>query len=1320
MVVVVAEKPSVARDIARVLGARERSDGALRGSGYVVTWAVGHLVALAQPDQVDPRWKSWRFETLPMLPEAWPLTVIEQTRSQFEIVRRLLRDPDTTEIVCATDAGREGELIFSYIAELVGVNKPIKRLWVSSLTDEAIRDGFRKLKDGSVYAPLAAAARGRSRADWLVGMNLSRAYTLVTQHERGRGVLSVGRVQTPTLAIIVERDRAIDAFVPEPYLEVAIQAGSEAPSAQARSFEARFVRTHAATEPERLDPKLPEASEIQQRATTGGAQVHSVEREEKRGRPPLLYDLTELQRHGSRLYGFSASRTLELAQRLYEQDKLISYPRTDSRHLTGEIAITLPAILDAVAGPYRELTEPGSLERAIPKRFVDDSQVRDHHAIIPTGKPSRLAPGSDEHKLYDLIVRRLLAAYQSDYVWAVTTVRSEVTNAAREPNHEALIDRYLATGTMVLELGHRRLDVKTRRPSAAPDEPTLPALHAEQPLFVHDARIDEKQTRPPPRYNEASLLTAMETAGRALDDKELSAAMRERGLGTPATRAAIIETLIARGFLVRHDKTLRSTEAGGALIDAVHPLVKSAAMTGEWEHKLREIERGRGELGSFMAGIEAFVREVIDSLGGGSGPVRPPAHSDDAPRREPSDEEESPFAPLEGDTGPTTSARARPSSAPPVHASAATYRARTTETRAAPSHARAEDPRAATRGALAYGRTESLFPEPASPVRPAREPRAASGDLDATLQTHFGFAQFRPHQREVCEQIVAGRNVLLVMPTGAGKSLCYQLPGVARAGTTLVISPLIALIEDQVGKLCAQGLYAERIHSGLGREAARETCRRYLRGELDFLFIAPERLRVPGFTDLLERRPPTLIAIDEAHCISQWGHDFRPDYRMLRERLPRKGAGPIIALTATATAAVQRDIVEQLAIPDAVCSIHGFRRDNLAIHVIEAPPRERIQLARTVLDQPGRTPAILYAPTRSLADETASALTQGLRTASYHAGMDAGSRERVQSAFLTGQLDVVVATIAFGMGVDKADVRTVIHLSSPGSVEAYYQEIGRAGRDAKPSLALMLCSYADRRTHEFFFERDYPHASELERVYERIGPQPKFKGSLARELKLEDQALDAILDKLWIHGGARIDYEDKVEQGTTDFRRTYPKHRASRAAQLAHMARYLHTQDCRMLALIAHFGDTGDTGLRCGSCDRCRPGRPLVEVDGAVVSSVVAPRSPARVPARAPRVRARKLAPKAVTVHDAGTHDPFDGANVEAPRKLVEALRAFRRDEAKAQGIPAFRVLTDRALINVAQERPRSEAELLAVHGVGPSLAKKYGPRLLAILRDEL
>ncbi|MDB4976689.1 MAG: ATP-dependent helicase RecQ, partial [Myxococcaceae bacterium] len=854
MVVVVAEKPSVARDIARVLGARERIDGALRGGGYVVTWAIGHLVALAQPEQMQPAWKGWRFEALPMLPREWPLTVIEQTRSQFEVVRRLLTDPETQHIVCATDAGREGELIFRYIAELAGATKPIKRLWVSSLTDEAIRAGFRKLKSADDYAPLAAAARGRSRADWLVGMNLSRAYTLIAPYEPGRGVLSVGRVQTPTLAIIVERDRAIAAFVPEPYHEVAISLAAEPKGTTEATFEARFVRTHEQHEPARLDAKTDEAALLCERALRGSASVHAVEREEKRARPQLLYDLTELQRHANRLYGFSASHTLAVAQRLYEEHKLISYPRTDSRHLTTEVARELPAILDAVAAPYRELLEPDSLSKPLAGRFVDDAQVRDHHAIIPTGKPSRLALGSDEHKLYDLIVRRLLAAYQRDFVWAVTTLRLEVHDGE-------LLDRYFAAGTTVLEQGHRRLDVKTRRPSSAGEEPTLPVLAARDALHVHEARVDEKRTRPPPHYSEASLLTAMETAGRALDDKELSEAMRERGLGTPATRAAVIETLLARGFIVREDKTLRSTPEGAALVATVHPLVKSAAMTGEWEHKLREIERGRGQLDAFMADIEAFVREVIGSLGGGhhggAGGSGGAGHS-----------------------GAASSGSAALGSRAPARSVVARARELVNES--------------------ANGGGTGTLVEAAPRAEAAA--RAPSRDLEAVLQARFGFSQFRPHQREVCEQLVSGRDVLLVMPTGAGKSLCYQLPGLARAGTTLVISPLIALIEDQVSKLCAAGIRAERIHSGLGREAARETCRSYLRGELDFLFIAPERLRVPGFKELLERRPPTLIAIDEAHCISQWGHDFRPDYRMLRERLPRRGAGPIVALTATATA----------------------------------------------------------------------------------------------------------------------------------------------------------------------------------------------------------------------------------------------------------------------------------------------------------------------------------------------------------------------------------------------------------------------------------
>ncbi len=1268
MITVVAEKPSVARDIARVLGANQRGDGVIRGQGYAVTWAVGHLVALSEPERVDPRWKGWRFESLPMVPVHWPLYVVESTRSQFEVVRRLITAPETTEVICATDAGREGELIFRYIAEAAELKKPIKRLWISSLTDEAIRMGFQRLRDGSQFEALADAARGRSRADWLVGMNLSRAYTLrarTEQPERAPNektqVFSVGRVQTPTLAMIVERDRAIRNFVPEAYLEVALELSA---SGTEQHFEARFVREPSDKEPTRLASDREEAEALCARAREGSLSVASVEREEKRARPQLLYDLTELQRHAARLYGFPASRTLELAQRLYEEFKLLSYPRTDSRHLTADVEKTLPEIVASVRAPYEAAFDVDPLGKALGRRFVDDAQVRDHHAIIPTGKPCRLPASSDEFKLYDLVVRRLLAAFQPDYVWAETQVRVAVTSASASASHNdaphAHVDTYLARGTTVLEEGHRKLDVKTRRSEAMPD--ALPKLSESTPLKLEQARIDEKRTRPPPHYSEASLLTAMETAGRALDDKELSDVMRERGLGTPATRASIIETLIARGFITRNQRALNATEKGEALIQAVHPHVKSAQMTGEWEYKLRQIERGDQSLGPFMQEIEAYVREVVGSVKSDTPGALSDARYDSARYDRPS-------SPSPAQHSPDASARA------------AWHDGSSARSAAPPK--------------------SSPPPAAEAPVRVAVKPNTP---LEDVLRERFGFNAFRPHQREICEVLVSGRDALLVMPTGAGKSLCYQLPGVARSGTTLVISPLIALIEDQVGKLRNQGFVAERIHSGLPREAARETCRRYLRGDLDFLFIAPERLRVPGFPELLKKRAPALIAIDEAHCISQWGHDFRPDYRMLRDRLPRDGAGPIVALTATATPEVQRDIVEQLGVPKALRSIHGFRRHNLAVQIVDALPRMREEMALEVLKQKDRLPAIVYAPTRSRADELAAAFRGRIRAAAYHAGMESSARERVLSGFLEGSLDVVVATVAFGMGVDKANVRTVLHLSRPSSVEGYYQEIGRAGRDGEPSLALMLTSAGDRRTHDFFFERDYPETHALDRVFERLSDAPTFKGSLARALNHDDETLERILDKLWVHGGARIDHDDQVFRGSADFRRTYPKHRASRAAQIAHMARYVQSDRCRMLELIRHFGDEEDSGEPCRLCDRCRPQDAVFSAARPVVSA--ARKAPS---SRSPGAKPQRLA-RRVTEPDAAAED--------APEKVVEALRSFRREEAKARAIPAFRVLTDRVLYAVAQECPQSEAELLEVHGVGPALAKKYGPRLIAIIRD--
>ena len=597
---VVAEKPSVARDIARVLGASRRGEGYLTGGDYVVTWAVGHLVTLKEPEEIDERYKRWRREDLPILPDEIPLKVIPKTRPQYKVVKALMNGPETERIVCATDSGREGELIFRYIYEMAKCTRPVDRLWISSMTDEAIREGFARLEPDSRYDALYASARLRAQADWLVGMNLSRAFTL-----RYDVLLSVGRVQTPTLQMLVARRREIDAFVPEAYWTV-----------QADFGDYKGTWFDPEKDGEKRIGSAERAEQIAAQTRGGTGEVAECGREQRRELPPLLYDLTSLQRDANNALGFTASRTLKAAQNLYEKHKLITYPRTDSRYLPHDMAGKAAQAMRALPAAYAPLTARLPERLPMTRRVFDDAKISDHHAIVPTGRRTDVSGlPADEGKLYDLVCRRLIAAFYPAYEYDALRV---VTRVKAREGTEA--HAFLSTGRAVTQSGWKDVyrDVQPRRKKGEEEEAPLPPLSVGDARAVRRATVKEERTKPPREHTDASILREMENAGRRIEDEELRESMKDSGLGTPATRAAVIERLIDVGYAARKGRALTATPKGVRLIEAVPESIASPETTGRWERELSRIARGEADGARFMEGIVRLTRTMTQYAASGA------------------------------------------------------------------------------------------------------------------------------------------------------------------------------------------------------------------------------------------------------------------------------------------------------------------------------------------------------------------------------------------------------------------------------------------------------------------------------------------------------------------------------------------------------------------------------------------------------------------------------------------------------------------------------------------------------------------------------
>lgn len=588
MIVCIAEKPSVAKDIARIIGANSSRDGYMEGNGYQVTWTFGHLCTLKEPNDYTENWKHWSLSALPMIPDRFGIKLIDDAgiRKQFAVIERLMQAADG--IINCGDAGQEGELIQRWVMQKAKAKCPVKRLWISSMTDEAIREGFNSLKDQSEYNPLYIAGLSRAIGDWILGMNATRLYTL--KYGQNRQVLSIGRVQTPTLALIVNRQKEIDNFKPEPYWVLSTVYRDTLFTATKGRFASKEEGEKAF---ETIAGKTFCITDVQKKNGTEA--------------PQRLFDLTSLQVECNRKFSYSAETTLNLIQALYER-KLTTYPRVDTQFLSDDIYPKCPAILNGLRG-YQELTRPLLAKALIkPKRIFDTSKVTDHHAIIPTGVPA-VNLTDMERNVYDLIARRFIAAFWPDCKFSTTTVLGKVEDV-----------EFKVSGKEILSPGWRTVyaredtDATEDESKKGDDERTLPAF-VKGESGPHEPTLSEKTTTPPKYYTEATLLRAMETAGKFVEDETLRAALKENGIGRPSSRANIIETLFKRRYIRRERKNLVATQTGIELIDTIHEeLLKSCELTGIWEKKLRDIEHRRYDASLFINELKTQITEIVNDV----------------------------------------------------------------------------------------------------------------------------------------------------------------------------------------------------------------------------------------------------------------------------------------------------------------------------------------------------------------------------------------------------------------------------------------------------------------------------------------------------------------------------------------------------------------------------------------------------------------------------------------------------------------------------------------------------------------------------------